>query len=81
MATLKQPTVAQMKAEEQKWQAQTDARTLASAEEIKTYSGRMNRAKVQARQMVAEEQKKLKGLQKISGSPKKTTKKKGSKKK
>ena len=49
------------------WQAEEDARTLARAEEIKSNTGRMDRARAAAKEMLYEEEKRLIGLKKISG--------------
>ena len=65
---------------EKDYDAQYDAETLARAEEIKTSFARMKAAKSQAKKMVAEEKKRMDGLQKVVGgktpmrnNPKKVT--------
>ena len=53
--------------QEKEWQAQDDARTLASAEEVKSDKPRLNAAKKQARIMAKEQQQRASSLKKIGG--------------
>lgn len=56
-----------MSAEEIKWRARDDARTLARAEEIKADKERMKLAQAGAREILNEESKRLNGLNKVAG--------------
>lgn len=62
-----------MKTEKQ-WQAESDARTLAEAERIKSESSRLKNAQTAAKRMVNDQQKELQSLSKVaqtkSSSPK-----------
>lgn len=55
-------------AEDLKWRARSDARTLAEAEEIKADRQRMALAQKEARNMVEEKQSELRGISKVAGS-------------
>ena len=61
-----------MSAEDLKWQRREDARTLARAEEIIADKERYNNAKIGAREILQEEQNRLKGLNKVAGKRVKT---------
>lgn len=52
--------------EQRKWQAEDDARTLASAEEIKVNKSRMSAATKRAKVMVTEQTKQLNSIKKIA---------------
>lgn len=56
-----------MSADELKWRAREDARTLARAEEIKADKERMKLAQEGAREILNEESKRLNGLNKVAG--------------
>lgn len=56
-----------LSAEEMKWRARDDARTLARAEEIKADKERMKLAQAGAREILNEESKRLNGLNKVAG--------------
>ena len=56
-----------LSAEEIKWRARDDARTLARAEEIKADKERMRLAQAGAREILNEESKRLNGLNKVAG--------------
>ena len=56
-----------LSAEEMKWRARDDARTLARAEEIKADKERMKLAQEGAREILNEESKRLNGLNKVAG--------------
>ena len=73
-------------AEERRWQAESDARVLATAEEIRVSKPRLTQAKKAATRLLAEEQKTVNGLKKVTGvksvkSPAKPLTKKSSRKK
>ena len=53
-------------ADELRWEARDDARTLARAEEIKADKERLSRAKEGAKEILKEEADRLKGLSKIA---------------
>ena len=53
-------------AQDKQWQRESDARTLAEAEEIKSNSSRMKGAKAEASKMAKEQEKKVKTLKKVS---------------
>lgn len=52
--------------QDRKWQAESDARTLAEAEEIKRSAGRRNAAKREARQMAKDVAKQVQNLKKVA---------------
>lgn len=52
--------------DQRKWQAEDDARILASAEEIKVDKTRLSAATKRAKVMVTEQTKQLKSIQKIA---------------
>lgn len=52
--------------QDKKWQAESDARTLAEAEEIKRSASRRAAAKREARQMAKDVEKQVKNLKKVS---------------
>lgn len=54
-------------AEDLKWRARSDARTLAEAEEIKADRQRMALAQKEAKSMVEERQSELKNMSKVAG--------------
>lgn len=54
-------------AQERRWAAESDARTLAEAEAIRKDSTRLKAAAKEAKQMVNEEMIKAKALRKVSG--------------
>ena len=56
-----------LSAEEMRWRARDDARTLARAEEIKADKERMKLAQAGAREILNEESKRLNGLNKVAG--------------
>jgi len=67
---------------DKKWRAQDDARTLATAEEIKMDSARLNLAQSAAKTMAEEEAKRAQAMRKIAGQKKgSTSSKKPAKKK
>ncbi len=53
------------KAQEAKWKAEGDFRTLASAEEIKSDKGRLSKAKAEGRKIVKDEKKVLNAKERI----------------
>ena len=53
-------------AQDKKWQAESDARTLAEAEEIKRSAGRQQAAKRQAKQMAKDVAKQVQNLKKVA---------------
>ena len=55
-----------MSAEDLKWRARSDARTLAEAEEIKADKQRYGRAVASANELYAEEVKRVNGMKKIA---------------
>ena len=55
-----------MSAEDIKWRARSDARTLAEAEEIKADKQRYGRAVASANELYAERQKELKSMKKVA---------------
>ncbi len=58
-----------MSAQDKKWQAESDAHTLAEAETIKADKPRTNRAKTAARKMATEQQKRANAMNKIAAKP------------
>ena len=52
--------------QDKKWQAETDARTLAEAEEIKRSASRRSAAKREARQMAKDVAKQVQNLKKVA---------------
>ena len=56
-----------MSAQDKKWAAESDARTLAEAEAIRKDSPRLKAAAKEAKKMVGEEMIKAKALRKVSG--------------
>ena len=52
--------------QEKKWQAESDARTLAEAEEIKRSASRRSAAKREARQMAKDVAKQVQNLKKVA---------------
>ena len=58
-------------ADERRWRAEDDARTLAESEKIKNDPSRVKDAQAAAQRMLEEEKERLLGLQKVAG--KKTT--------
>lgn len=56
-----------MTAQERKWRAQDDARTLSYATEIASDSKRLNAAKKEAARMAAETEKAAKAMKKVAG--------------
>ena len=73
-------------AQEQKWQRESDARTLAEAETIKKTPGRLKGAKSEAKTMAKRAETDAKSLKKVAkttkkSAPKKTTPKKTATKK
>ncbi len=57
---------AKMSAEDRKWKAENDARTLADAEAIKIDRSRMTAARQAARRMAKEEQERATAMKKIA---------------
>lgn len=55
-------------AEEEKWMAESDARTLAEADAIRQDPGRMEKAKKAAKRMLEEEQDRVNGLAKVANA-------------
>lgn len=72
-----------MTAEDKKWQAESDMRTLAEAEAIKSDRQRLSKAKKAGAAMVKEKKQEVKRLQKVAKNPsrKPTAKKSPGKKK
>lgn len=62
-------------AEKRKWQAQSDARTLAEADVIKKDAERLKAATIEAKAMAEEQQKAAKAIGKVAKLSYKTTKK------
>lgn len=62
MATAK----ARISVQERMWRAEEDARVLAEAEEIKKDATRMKSAKVQAKKMAKDQEKRLASIKKIA---------------
>ena len=63
-------------AQEKQWQRESDARTLAEAEEIKTDKTRMGGAKKEAKVMAKRDEKRATAMKKVAAgkvAPKKTT--------
>lgn len=60
-------TKAQMTRQEKQWQAQDDARTLATAEVVKNDPGRLSAAKVAAKRMAEEEKDSAKAMTRVAG--------------
>lgn len=58
-------------AQDKKWQAESDARTLAEAEEIKRSASRRSAAKREARQMAKDVAKQVQNLKKVARAPRK----------
>lgn len=58
---------------EQEWEAESDARSLATAMEINGDSARLKRAQVAAKRMVEEQKEESKNLSKIAGLGPKTS--------
>lgn len=58
-----------MSEDEKRWQRRDDARTLARAEEIRADKERLNQAHIGAKEILAEEAERLKGLSKIASNP------------
>lgn len=56
-----------MTQDEQRWRAEEDARYLATVEEIKADPTRMAKARSAAARIVKDEEKRLKGIQKVAG--------------
>lgn len=54
--------------QDKKWQAESDARTLAEAEEIKRSASRRSAAKREARQMARDVAKQVQNLKKVARS-------------
>lgn len=63
MASNPQP---RMTAQDKKWQAQDDARTLAQANEVKSDTPRLKAAVKEAKIMVKDEQKRLTSISKVA---------------
>ena len=55
--------------QDKKWQAESDARTLAEAEEIKRSASRRTAAKREARQMAKDVAKQVQNLKKVARAP------------
>jgi hypothetical protein len=53
---------------EKQWQAESDARTLAEAERIKSETSRFKSAQMAAKKMVSDQQKDLQSLSKVAQS-------------
>lgn len=53
---------------EKQWQAESDARTLAEAERIKSETSRLKSAQMAAKKMVSDQQKDLQSLSKVAQS-------------
>lgn len=66
---------ASMSSEEKRWEAESDARTLARAEEIKADSKRVQKASQAAKKMALEASKEAASMQKVASGKVKTTKK------
>ena len=60
-------------AEERKWAAESDVRTLTEAEVIQKTPSRLRAAKTAAKRMVKEEQQKVNAINKVAGSSSKET--------
>jgi len=75
--------MARITAQEKKWEAENDARTLAKAIEIQQNRGRFSKAKKEASRMAKEQEKQANALKRISVKPttKRTVKKKTVKRK
>jgi len=63
-----------MSAESRRWQAENDARTLISAEEINLDTARKNRALTEAKKIANQKKKEMKAAEKVAN---RKTKKKG----
>jgi len=63
-----------MDAQEKKWQRESDAHTLAQAEEIKSDKGRLTGAKKEAKVMVKQTNKRAAAMKKVAGTKASTSK-------
>lgn len=59
-----------MAAQDKKWEAESDARTLSEAEAIKKDSARMKKAKMAAREMLKEKKDEVDGLARVAAMKK-----------
>jgi len=62
---------------EKQWRQESDARVLASAEQIKADKGRLQGAQEAAKRMLAEREKETAGLRSVAGKPIKNEKSQG----
>lgn len=60
-------------ADDRRWRAESDARTMAEAEQIKHDPPRLDAARTAAKRMADEEAERVKGLRKVAGSKGKGT--------